>query len=84
MNTERSCANGDSPLGMRYREAATRLRTATANDFEFKRYVFCGFNVLSTAEIQIFSRMKALGIADYYCDTIHPHSSSPETVQGMR
>lgn len=73
---------GLTTSGMRYREAATRLRTATANDFEFKRYVFCGFNVLSTAEIQIFSRMKALGIADYYWDYNSPTFKLPRNRAG--
>lgn len=73
---------GLTTSGMRYREAATRLRTASTTDFEYKRYVFCGFNVLSTAELKIFSRMKALGLADYYWDYNSPTFKLPKNRAG--
>lgn len=73
---------GLTTSGMRYREAANRLRSASLSDFEYKRYVFCGFNVLSTAELKIFSRMKALGIADYYWDYNSPTFKLPKNRAG--
>ncbi len=73
---------GLTTSGMRYREAATNMRKAKLEDFEHQRYVFCGFNVLSTAELQIFSRLKALGLADYYWDYNSPTFRMPNNRAG--
>lgn len=38
----------------------------------FRRYVFIGFNVLTTAEMKIFEILKNLGVADFYWDFNSP------------
>ena len=58
--------------GRAYRVAADTLKNIEVNSLKFKRYVFIGFNVLSTSEITIFSRLKALGCADFYWDYNFP------------
>lgn len=59
--------------GRLYRNAADRLRSTDANSLmPFRRYIFVGFNVLSTSEIEIFQRLKARGMADFYWDFNSP------------
>lgn len=58
--------------GMAYREAAERIRKTEASEFPFKRYIFIGFNVLSTSEMMIFDRLKDIGAADFYWDFSSP------------
>ncbi len=65
-------AKGMAYSGMQYREAAGRLKTFTSEDISYKRVVFVGFNVLSISELQIFERLKDLGIADFYWDYHFP------------
>ena len=60
--------------GMQYREVAGKIKSMTASDFRYKRYIFVGFNVLSTSELAIFDRMRKLGIADFYWDYDLPES----------
>lgn len=74
--------HGLTTSGMRYREAAENMRHATLEDFEYKRYIFCGFNVLSTSEIKIFSRLKALGLGDFYWDYNSPTFKLPRNRAG--
>ena len=65
-------ARGLTYTGRAYRVAADKLKDAGVNSLKYKRYVFIGFNVLSTSEIAIFSRLKALGCADFYWDYNFP------------
>lgn len=58
--------------GMSYREAAERLRQIEAHELLFKRYIFVGFNVLSTSETLIFDRLRDIGCADFYWDFSSP------------
>lgn len=63
--------------GMAYRDAVDALRRVGAGDLPYRRYVFIGFNVLSTSEIAIFNRLKQLGVADFYWDYNSPAMSIP-------
>ncbi|MBR5898313.1 MAG: PD-(D/E)XK nuclease family protein [Muribaculaceae bacterium] len=58
--------------GHAYRVAADKLKNLDINSLKYKRYIFIGFNVLSTSEISIFSRLKALSCADFYWDYNFP------------
>lgn len=58
--------------GMSYRKAAARLKEVGAGELPYRRYVFVGFNVLSTSELAIFERLKAKGLADFYWDYNSP------------
>lgn len=58
--------------GMQYREMAEKLKDKRPEDLPYKRYVFIGFNVLSISEVNIFDRLKQLGIADFYWDFVLP------------
>lgn len=54
--------------GMMYRDAVDKLNKTAADELKCKRYIFIGFNVLSTSEIKIFERLQKLGCADFYWD----------------
>lgn len=54
--------------GMTYRNAVNVLKKSGIEDLPYKRYIFIGFNVLSTSEIKIFERLQELGRADFYWD----------------
>ncbi|MDE6377278.1 MAG: PD-(D/E)XK nuclease family protein [Duncaniella sp.] len=58
--------------GMIARRAAESLRHKRLSDLPHSRYIFVGFNVLTTAEIAIMERLKALGAADFYWDAFSP------------
>lgn len=58
--------------GKSYRDAVEKIAGMEADDFRFKRYIFVGFNVLSTSERKIFSLLKRKGIADFYWDYASP------------
>lgn len=58
--------------GMMYRKALKRIEQQSADDFPYNRYVFIGFNVLSTAEERIFASMRDKGIADFFWDYASP------------
>ncbi len=58
--------------GMAYRDAADALKEAERSDLPYSRYVFIGFNLLSTSEIKIFERLQRLGCADFYWDSASP------------
>lgn len=58
--------------GMAYREACDRLRATEPDKLPFRRYIFVGFNVLSTSEIIIFEHLKKIGCADFYWDFASP------------
>ncbi|MDE6048636.1 MAG: PD-(D/E)XK nuclease family protein, partial [Paramuribaculum sp.] len=58
---------------MEYRRAASILKqVASENRLPYKKYVFVGFNVLSPAEIKIFSILRDFGFADFYWDYNSP------------
>lgn len=54
--------------GMLLREAVEAVKNPEPGQLQFKRYIFVGFNVLSAAEVKIFERLKARGLADFYWD----------------
>lgn len=54
--------------GRLYRNAVEQVRERGIDDFDYKRYVFVGFNVLSTSEIEIFRTFQKRGLGDYYWD----------------
>lgn len=58
--------------GMLYRNAVERLSPQSDYEPLYKRYIFVGFNVLSTAEIRIFSLLQKMGRGDYYWDFNSP------------
>lgn len=70
-------ARGLCYAGMAYREAVEALRASGSGDLPYRRYVFVGFNVLSTSEIAIFRRLKRLGVADFYWDYNSPALAIP-------
>lgn len=59
--------------GMLYRNAVNVLKNNEAdNVLTAERYIFVGFNVLSTSEIQIFSTLQKRKRADFYWDFNSP------------
>lgn len=59
--------------GMMWRKASDILQRKLAKDsLHFDRYVFVGFNVLTPAEIKIFSILRDSGHADFYWDFNSP------------
>lgn len=58
--------------GIAYRDAADALKEAERSDLPYSRYVFIGFNLLSTSEIKIFERLQRIGCADFYWDSASP------------
>lgn len=65
--------------GMNFRDAAEKLRKTSADELPYHRYVFVGFNNLSTAEHTVFTRLASLRhprtgmpMADFYWDTASP------------
>lgn len=63
---------GLSFSGMSYRKAAEKFKTITADELQYSRYIFIGFNVLSQAEEHIFSSLQRLKLADFYWDFNSP------------
>lgn len=72
--------------GMAYRRAVEVVRERGRREFEYKRYIFVGFNMLSTAEEKIFSLMKDkpgdsplndAPLADFYFDDASPAFRTP-------
>ncbi|MBR3830216.1 MAG: PD-(D/E)XK nuclease family protein [Muribaculaceae bacterium] len=58
--------------GMAYREVAETVKFNSPESLSARRYIFVGFNVLSTSEIKIFERLKAVDYADFYWDYNSP------------
>lgn len=58
--------------GMAYREVAENAKVKFRENLLAERYIFVGFNVMSTSEIKIFEQLKALNRADYYWDLNSP------------
>lgn len=69
--------------GMAYRDAANNLRNLESSDLPYARYIFIGFNLLSTSEIKIFERLQQLGCADFYWDYASP-TFSDKSHRGTR
>ncbi len=63
---------GLSYQGKTYRDALNTLRDTAADDLPYARYVFIGFNVLSTVEEEIFSTLKNKRVADFFWDYVSP------------
>ncbi len=63
---------GLSYSGMLYREVAESIKFINTDSLLSDRYIFVGFNVLSTSEIKIFERLKAIDRADFYWDYNSP------------
>lgn len=63
--------DGYATSGQLYRHAAMTLRDkgAAALRYPAARYIFVGFNMLSTSEIAVFEALKRAGMADFYWDT---------------
>lgn len=59
---------GKGYSGLIYRTAIDNILKMSSEDFRSSRYIFVGFNALSTTEFLIFNKMKNLGIADFYWD----------------
>lgn len=66
--------DGFSTSGQHYRNAAERLRLEDVSTLPLlaDRYIFVGFNMLSTSEIEIFDRLRRAGRADFYWDVASP------------
>lgn len=65
-------AKGLAYSGAVYRNAVETLKKIDITDMGFKLYIFVGFNVLSTSEIEIFNTLKNKGIGDFYWDCNSP------------
>lgn len=67
---------GLSYQGMSYRKASECLKEMTSDDLPYRRYIFIGFNVLSSSELAIFNRLMQLDKADFYWDFNSPAFNS--------
>lgn len=65
-------SKGLSYSGRIYRKAADIIKSRPIEAFEYRKYIFVGFNVLSTSEFEIFRGLKSKGIADFYWDCNSP------------
>lgn len=74
--------NGLASNGMLYRNAVDMLQNLSADELYYRRYIFIGFNMLTTAEIKIFSRLKAMERADFYWDFNSPALRMKESRAG--
>lgn len=63
---------GLSYQGMSYRKASECLKEMATDDLPYRRYIFIGFNVLSSSELAIFNRLMRLDSADFYWDFNSP------------
>ena len=64
--------NGMATRGMFARNAVNYLSKTTGSPLPYRRYIFVGFNVLTLAEIKIFEKLQARGVADFYWDMASP------------
>ena len=58
--------------GKMLREFVLKLKDHAIEDFPFEKYVFVGFNLLSTSEMMIFDSFKKKGIAEFHWDDASP------------
>lgn len=63
--------NGMATRGMFARNAVNYL-SRSDEPLPYRRYIFVGFNVLTFAEIKIFEKLRAKGMADFYWDMASP------------
>lgn len=63
---------GLSYSGKSYRKAVEEIKSRDAKDFEYKRYVFAGFNMLSASEMVMFKKLKEKGLAEFLWDANSP------------
>ncbi len=69
--------------GAIFREAADAIRKGDSlRRMPYRRYVFIGFNLLSTSEHIIFSRLRDKGMADFYWDCDSPILLSTDNPAG--
>ena len=69
---------GVSYSGKMYKDAVRKIRDMRIEDFRYKKYIFVGFNVLSTSEYYIFKLLQKKGIADFYWDYNSPTFKNPQ------
>ena len=58
--------------GLDYRNAAAAVCDMGAEEFDFSRYIFVGFNAISKSEIKIFRRLNDMHLADFCWDYNSP------------
>lgn len=63
---------GLSYQGKTYRDALESLRQTEADELPYSRYIFIGFNVLSTVEKEIFKTLRDKHVADFFWDYVSP------------
>lgn len=68
----RLASEGLATSGMLYRDAVDALSPASDTALPYQKYIFVGFNVLSTAEIKIFQSLQRREMADFYWDYNSP------------
>lgn len=64
--------NGGCYSGMAYRTLVDKIKATHGECLAHKRYIFVGFNVLSTSEHKIFELLRDYGKADFYWDYQSP------------
>lgn len=69
---EKLTKKGVAYTGHIYRKAVDTLNDMPADAFEYKQYIFVGFNVLSASEYKIFDILKEKNIGDFYWDLNSP------------
>ncbi len=77
---DRLRAQGVAYPGMVYRQAVDCLKEMAPGDFERRRYVFAGFNMLSRSERKIFSLMRDKGMAHFFWDDASPALALNENI----
>lgn len=75
-------SRGLATSGMLYRHAADCLDRNSDYHPQADRYIFVGFNVLSTSELKIFTRLQSMGLADFYWDFNSPAFELPHSRAG--
>lgn len=78
----RLTSEGLATQGMFYRNAVDALSIDSDYELPYTRYIFTGFNVLSTSELKIFSRLKRMGRADFYWDFNSPAFTKSDNKAG--
>ncbi len=58
--------------GRMYKDALNVVKKTPREDFPYTKYIFIGFNVLSTVEEKIFEAFKTKGLADFFWDFASP------------
>lgn len=66
--TESLAEKGMATQGMLYRLAAENVSPDSQFTLMHWRYIFVGFNILSTSELYLFKRLKLRDMADFYWD----------------